>query len=161
MISCQRQELVKRVKIFNLETKRLKKLFTDLKNSEEYVHFIYPVDLELFPTYRDEIPNMIYLNLILKRLDSGYYRRIQSVWQDFNQLRVNAMNFNDPIESPLYEFAKKDMLEVLNSICDSPSNIVDKIGKDEDFKRESPKVVKKIEPLPRVLIKSNSRWLEW
>jgi len=53
------------------------------------------VDLNLYPSYSDLVPLPMDLGLILSRLESGYYRRVDAVGRDIEQILVDCKLFND------------------------------------------------------------------
>ncbi len=57
---------------------------------------IDPVDYRLFPDYLSTVPYPIYLDLMKRRLEHGFYRRLDSFLWDAKLIPVNALLYNEP-----------------------------------------------------------------
>lgn len=68
--------------------------------SRHALHLSFPVDYRSFPDYLLTIPYPMYLDLIRRRLQNGFYRRIQALSWDAALIPHNALLYNLP-DSPI------------------------------------------------------------
>lgn len=74
----------------------LKKVLEEVKQEEYSQCFLERVDNELYPNYMLTVPVPLELNLISKRLENNYYRSLESIKFDVEQIYLNCINFNLP-----------------------------------------------------------------
>lgn len=72
-------------------------------------HFNFPVDLDSFPDYAIHIEYPIDLNTIFERLQSLYYRRVNSIQWDVRKIESNASKYNE---------AKSDIVKKAMLLCE-------------------------------------------
>jgi len=58
--------------------------------------FIAPVDYRAYPDYLLAIAHPMYLELIQRRLQNGFYRRLESFFMDVQLIATNSLVYNEP-----------------------------------------------------------------
>lgn len=66
------------------------------QRSADFDPFLYPVDSSVFPDYYCIVPNPVYIDLIRLRLRNQYYRQLQALEFDIEQLLRNCELYNSP-----------------------------------------------------------------
>ncbi|CAG8434040.1 10719_t:CDS:10 [Ambispora gerdemannii] len=75
---------------------RLKQTITGYIINSSYYDFVDHVNTQLYPMYLTIVAYPMCLNMILKRLQNGFYRHIEAVREDVKLILTNAMTFNEP-----------------------------------------------------------------
>lgn len=85
-------------------------------------HLVDPVDYRSFPEYLGVVAYPMCLTQMHERLQSGFYRRIESLLWDADQIRNNALIFNEP-DSPIVRDSSfiYQMVEALARRAQRPS----------------------------------------
>ncbi|CAG8447947.1 12477_t:CDS:10 [Ambispora leptoticha] len=84
---------------------RLKQAITRYINNVSYYDFVDHVNTQLYPMYLTIVAYPMCLNMILKRLQNGFYRHIEAVREDVKLILTNATTFNEP-RSRIARFAR-------------------------------------------------------
>ncbi|KAG2224593.1 hypothetical protein INT45_003733 [Circinella minor] len=93
----------------NAETRRAKDIITWLMQCEDFGLYIHQVNYYEYRNYLSQIAYPICLEMIMDRLNNGFYRQKQAVIDDIELIRKNAQKFNHET-SP----AHKDAIRMAN-----------------------------------------------
>ncbi|KAI9261484.1 hypothetical protein BDA99DRAFT_511475 [Phascolomyces articulosus] len=76
------------------ETKRAQDIISWLMQNEDFGLYIHQVDYYQYRNYLSQIAYPICLDMIMKRLNNGFYRSKQAVIDDVELVRKNAQKYN-------------------------------------------------------------------
>ncbi|KAG0758032.1 hypothetical protein G6F57_010467 [Rhizopus arrhizus] len=77
------------------EIQRAKDILIWLASSDEFALYVQQVDYYEYPSYLTIVPYPMCLDMILERLENGFYRSKQGVIDDIELIKKNAMRYND------------------------------------------------------------------
>ncbi|KAI8146431.1 hypothetical protein BJV82DRAFT_386668 [Fennellomyces sp. T-0311] len=93
----------------NAERKRAQDIIHWLTQNQDFQLYVHQVDYYQYRNYLSQIAYPICLNMILQRLDNGFYRQKQAVIDDVELIRKNAQKYNDESSA-----ANKDAVRMAN-----------------------------------------------
>ncbi|CEJ00127.1 hypothetical protein RMCBS344292_14193 [Rhizopus microsporus] len=82
-------------RLTNEEIKRAKDILIWLASSEDFALYVQQVDYYQYPSYLTIVPYPVCLDMVLERLENGFYRSKQGVIDDIELIKKNAMRYND------------------------------------------------------------------
>nr|CAB3226310.1 bromodomain and WD repeat-containing protein 3 [Phallusia mammillata] len=122
------------VDVVDRETSRIACAIETLLNFKMFFQFSGPVDFKIYPTYVLAVPYPIDLSLILRRLQSRFYRRKASLVWDIELLSKNALAFNksDSKIVKTAQFLENRLLSFMDDIdCDDINLLLNDVSIDD------------------------------
>ncbi|KAJ3258064.1 Bromodomain and WD repeat-containing protein 1 [Boothiomyces macroporosus] len=101
------------------ELSRIAALLLEKTDDPVFEPFMYQVPYEQYPDYLETIAYPMYISLIQSRLGNNFYRRVQQVAWEWDQMCQNVFAYNAH-DSPICDLAREHLVPVKYQILNIP-----------------------------------------